>query len=79
MTGFDDVFYLIGHEDTDVALYCRFCDRDALPLAIYSTDSRPFPYGGTDVLDVKTVVELVAVGKKHALEKHKENVRVIQG
>lgn len=69
MNTWDELFYLMGDEDTDVGAHCRLCDRGGLPVANYSFGPGQ-PYKGTDVVDAHSLSEFLAATGKHAADVH---------
>lgn len=65
----DRYFYLMGDEDGDVGLGCRFCDRGGAPIVYLS--STPYnPYENTDVILVREISDMMLAGARHVAEQH---------
>lgn len=74
MSVFDEFFYLMGDEDTDVGLHCHKCDRGGAPVVFYTGDTRVTAYSASDVVVVHGITDLITAGKDH-IEKHREGLK----
>lgn len=70
LDAFDEFFYLMGDEDTDVGLHCLKCDRGGLPVVLYHAIQSEPVYKNTDVVQVSTITDFMANGMAH-ITKHR--------
>lgn len=68
LVDFDEQFRLVGDEDTDVGLHCRFCERGGAPVAFYSTNPDAHHYWKhiDDMIIVDTITKLLQAGITHS-------------
>lgn len=62
---FDEMFYLMGDEDTDVGVHCRVCDTGGLPVVFYTTDTNVTGYQSAAVVVVHTISDMMKAGSDH--------------
>lgn len=64
MPSLDAEYYMAGDEDGGVALQCKVCDREGLPVA-YLTTRGDRSWQGTDVIVAYSIDELLRSASMH--------------